>query len=47
MRELIAGMTNDVPYLQQTVYIPDCGHWAPQEKPEQVSENLITFLRDL
>jgi pimeloyl-ACP methyl ester carboxylesterase len=47
MRELIAGMTDDVPRLQQAVYIPECGHWAPQEKPQQVSENLITFLRDL
>jgi pimeloyl-ACP methyl ester carboxylesterase len=47
MRELIAGMTDDVPRLRQTVYIPECGHWAPQEKPEQVSENLIAFLREL
>jgi len=47
MRDLIAGMTEDVPGLQQAVFIPECGHWAPQEKPEQVSDALTTFLRDL
>ena len=47
MRELIAGMTDLVPRLHKPIYIPQCGHWAPQEKPEQVSADLIAFLRGL
>jgi pimeloyl-ACP methyl ester carboxylesterase len=40
MREL-------VPNLQDLVALPGCGHWAPQERPAEVSTALIQFLKSL
>jgi len=47
MRELIAAMPALVPNLMPPVYIPDCGHWAPQEKASAVSHALVDFARSL
>lgn len=38
-----ASMTD----LKQKVLIPGAGHWVQQEKPEEVNELLLNFLRDL
>ncbi len=39
------GMKNLVPNLTRTMVIEDCGHWTQQEKPQEVNEALIEFLR--
>ncbi len=33
--------------LRGTVLLPGCGHWTQQERPDEVNEALIAFLRDL
>lgn len=47
MREIIAGMKETVPGLTRAVFVENCGHWAPQEKPEQVNEILLSFLAEI
>ncbi|MFD2646500.1 alpha/beta fold hydrolase [Devosia albogilva] len=47
MREIIAGMRDSVPGLRRSVFIEECGHWAPQEQPEQVNDILLEFLGEL
>lgn len=47
MREMIDAMPALAPRLGAPVFIPDCGHWAPQEKPFAVSDALIGFIRSL
>ncbi len=43
---LTAGMERWVPDLE-IVAVPDCGHWAQQEQPEQVNRALLDFLSRL
>ncbi|WP_234893415.1 alpha/beta fold hydrolase [Sinorhizobium meliloti] len=43
MRQIIDAMPDLVPNLKQSLTIPDCGHWAPQEKPHEVSEAALTY----
>lgn len=38
------GMENYVPNLSR-VSIEDCGHWTPQEKPDQLNQGLIKWLK--
>ena len=45
--QLIANLKQYVPKLQQTIMLPDCGHWTQQEKPDEVNSALITFLKGL
>jgi pimeloyl-ACP methyl ester carboxylesterase len=45
--QLIANLKQFVPKLQQTIMLPDCGHWTQQEKPDEVNSALITFLNEL
>ncbi|MFD0441346.1 alpha/beta fold hydrolase [Streptomyces chartreusis] len=33
--------------LRGSVVIPDCGHWVPQEHPERVNQEILTFLAGL
>ncbi len=40
-------MSATVPGLVKTVLIPDCGHWIQQEKPSEVSAELIAFLNQV
>lgn len=47
MRELIAAMPHLVPMLKETIFLPGCGHWAPQERPQQVSTAIVDFARSL
>jgi pimeloyl-ACP methyl ester carboxylesterase len=42
---MAAGMKNSVPNLTKTITIKDCGHWTQQEKPVEVNQALIEFLR--
>ncbi len=36
-----------VPNLKEIVTLPDCGHWTQQEKPEEINQLLIDFLREV
>lgn len=47
MEQIIDGMTNFVPNLRKTIFLQDCGHWAQQEKPGEVSTAIISFLKSL
>jgi pimeloyl-ACP methyl ester carboxylesterase len=33
-----------VPNLRQAVFVPDCGHWTPQERPGPVNDAIIDFI---
>lgn len=47
MREIIAGMVDTVPGLTRLMFIEKCGHWAPQEQPQKVTDALLAFLKEL
>lgn len=47
MREIISEMPSLVPMLDQTIILPGCGHWTQQEKPQEVSTAIISFLQSL
>lgn len=47
MDQLIANLQQFVPKLQQTIILPDCGHWTQQEKVDEVNSALISFLKSL
>ena len=46
-RQVIDSMTDFVPNLRGTVWLPDCGHWTQQERPAEVNEAMLGFLRGL
>ncbi|GLZ14213.1 epoxide hydrolase [Actinomadura sp. NBRC 104425] len=43
-RDSVAGMKTFVPDLRDTVWLPGCGHWTQQERPDEVNRALIDFL---
>jgi pimeloyl-ACP methyl ester carboxylesterase len=45
MDQLIASLSKFVPRLQETIILPGCGHWTQQERPAEVNEAMIAFLR--
>ena len=47
MDQLIANLKQFVPKLEQTIMLPDCGHWTQQEKADEVNSALIAFLKSL
>jgi len=47
MRQLIARMPDTIPLLRETIILPGCGHWTQQEKPEEVTSALLSFLQSL
>lgn len=46
-RPVIDTMTDFVPNLRETVWLPGCGHWTQQERPAEVNEAMLRFLRAL
>jgi pimeloyl-ACP methyl ester carboxylesterase len=42
-----AGLESAVPGLTRSVILPDCGHWIQQERPAEVSAELVRFLSEL
>lgn len=38
-------MRAKAPGLREIVLLPGCGHWTQQERPRQVNEHLVAFLR--
>lgn len=47
MRDIIAAMPTLVPKLEKPIFLENCGHWAPQEKPDQVSAAIVEFAKRL
>ncbi len=45
--EMVANLANVVPNLRQTTILPGCGHWTQQERPAEINEAMIAFLRAL
>jgi pimeloyl-ACP methyl ester carboxylesterase len=41
------GLDAVLPRLTRSVILPGCGHWTQQERPAEVSDAMITFLREL
>lgn len=41
------AMRQWVPNLRGVVWLPGCGHWTQQERPDEVNRLLIEFLRSL
>ena len=46
-KEFLANLGTFVPGLRKTVILPGCGHWTQQERPNEVNEAMIAFLRSL
>ena len=47
MDQLITNLKTFVPQLRGTVMLPGCGHWTQQERPRDVNEAIVAFLRGL
>jgi len=47
MDQIISEMASLVPNIRQTIFLEDCGHWAQQERPEEVGSVIISFLKSL
>jgi pimeloyl-ACP methyl ester carboxylesterase len=47
MDSVIAGLSQSVPLLQQTVLLRGCGHWTQQERPKEVNSAIIGFLKSI
>ena len=47
MDQLIANLSRFVPDLRRTLILPGCGHWTQQERPSEVTEAMLSFLRKL
>jgi pimeloyl-ACP methyl ester carboxylesterase len=46
-REMIPRLRDFVPLLREPVLLDGCGHWTQQERPAEVSDAMIGFLREL
>jgi pimeloyl-ACP methyl ester carboxylesterase len=47
MRASLDQLRETVPNLTRSILLPGCGHWTQQERPAEVNEALIAFLRSL
>ena len=47
MDQVIANLVKNVPRLHETIILPGCGHWTQQERPREVNDALLRFLRRL
>jgi len=45
--DFLASLPNHVPQLRRTLMLPGCGHWTQQERPREVNEAMIGFLKSL
>ncbi|TDD32110.1 alpha/beta hydrolase [Actinomadura sp. KC06] len=46
-RDAVGSMSDFVPNLRDTVWLSGCGHWTQQERPAEVNDAMIGFLRGL
>lgn len=47
MDQVVANLPKYVPKLQKTLFLPGCGHWTQQERPQEVNAAMLEFLRPL
>jgi pimeloyl-ACP methyl ester carboxylesterase len=47
MDQLLPALPRFIPTLQETVILPGCGHWTQQERPAEVTDALLAFLKHL
>ena len=47
MDQVIANLGYSVPQLRGKLMLPGCGHWTQQERPREVTDAIINFLREL
>jgi pimeloyl-ACP methyl ester carboxylesterase len=47
MDQLLPALKQFVPNLQQTVILSGCGHWTQQERPREVNDAMLGFLKTL
>jgi pimeloyl-ACP methyl ester carboxylesterase len=47
MTRMISDMPNLVPLLQNSVVVPNTGHWVQEESPESVNSAIISFAKTL
>jgi pimeloyl-ACP methyl ester carboxylesterase len=45
--QVLTNLSRSVPNLKRAVLLEGCGHWTQQERPAEVSDALIAFLRAL
>jgi pimeloyl-ACP methyl ester carboxylesterase len=45
--QVVANMVALVPQLKEPLLFPGCGHWTQEERPEELKNALIAFLKDL
>jgi pimeloyl-ACP methyl ester carboxylesterase len=43
----IAAFATTLPKLHRSIILEGCGHWTQQERPTEVNEALVDFLRSL
>ncbi|MEU1801094.1 hypothetical protein [Streptomyces sp. NPDC019937] len=44
--ERLAALLDPVTERLDSVVLPDCGHYVPEESPEALPDHLLPFLRD-
>lgn len=44
---LVAALPASVPLLKESISLPGCGHWTQQERPREVNEALIAFVKSI
>ena len=47
MDQLIPNLSKFVPKLRRTVMLPGCGHWTQQERPREVNDAMLEFLKGM
>ena len=47
MKQIIQDMPGMVPVLRESITLPNCGHWIQQERPQEVSSAILSFLQSL
>jgi len=46
-RDIVAAMRHELPDLRGADILPGCGHWTQQERPAEVNERLVAWLKGL
>jgi pimeloyl-ACP methyl ester carboxylesterase len=47
MDQLLPNLRRFVPELRETIMLPGCGHWTQQERPREVNDAMLAFLREV
>jgi epoxide hydrolase A/B len=47
MDQLLPALKHFVTDLRETVMLPGCGHWTAQERPAEVTDAMLRFIRSL